>query len=76
MSQEVKKGPFAAFTFESSNNFILTDFQKLMCFYLLVTIDSLLGKVWGKTFFPMRNTLDRSYIDRHLINIVFVHIAS
>ena len=45
MSQEVKKGPFAALTFESSKNFILTYFQKLMWFYLLVTKDSLLGKV-------------------------------
>ena len=66
MSQEVKKGPFAALTFESSKNFILTYFQKLMWFYLLVTEDSLSGKVWGKTFFPMRNAQDRSYIDRYL----------
>ena len=51
MSQEVKKGPFAALTFESSKNFILTYFQKLMWFYLLVTKDSLLGQVWGKSFF-------------------------
>ena len=51
MSQEVKKGPFAALTFESSKNFILTYFQKLMWFYLLATKDSLLGKVWGETFF-------------------------
>ena len=51
MSQEVKKGPFAALTFESSKIFILTYFQKLMWFYWLVTKDSLLGKVWGKTFF-------------------------
>ena len=61
-----KKG-FAAMTFESSKNFILRYFQKLMWFYLLVTKDSLLGKVWGKTFFPMRNAQDRSYRDRHLI---------
>ena len=67
MSQEVKKGPFAALTFESSKNFILTYFQKLMMFYFLVAKDSLLGKVWGKTFFPMRNAQDRSYRDRHLI---------
>ena len=45
MSQEVKKGPFAALTFESSKNFVLTYFQKIMWFYLLVTKDSLLGKV-------------------------------
>ena len=44
MSQEVKKAPFAALTFESSKNFISTYFQKLMWFYLLVTKDSLLGK--------------------------------
>ena len=67
MSQEVKKGPFAALTFDSSKNFILRYFQKLMWFYLLVTKDSLLGKVWGETFFPMRNALDRSYRDRLLI---------
>ena len=51
MSQEVKKGPLAALTFESSKNFILTYFQKLMWFYLLATKDRLLGKVWGKTLF-------------------------
>ena len=45
MSQKVKKGPFAALTFESSKNFMLRYFQKLMWFYLLVTKDSLLGKV-------------------------------
>ena len=45
ISHKVKKGPFAALTFESSKNFILTYFQKLMWFYLLVTKDSLLGKV-------------------------------
>ena len=39
-----------------------------MWFYLLVTKDSILGKVGGKTFFPMRNALDRSYRDRHLIH--------
>ena len=63
MSQEVKKGPLAALTFESSKNFILTYFQKLMWFYLLATKD------WEKfegNFFPMRNTLDRSYRDRHV----------
>ena len=64
MSQEVKKGPFAALTFESSKNFILRYFQKLMWFYLLVTKDSLLGKVWGKNFFPMRIAMDHSYRDR------------
>ena len=55
-----KKGPLSALTFESSKNFILTDFQKLMWFYLLATKDNFLG------FFPMRNTLDRSYRDRLL----------
>ena len=67
MLKEVKKRPFAALTFESSKSFILTYFQKIMWFYLLATKDSLLGKVWGKTFFPMRNALDCSYGDRHLI---------
>ena len=38
MSQAVKKGPFAALTIESSKNFILTYFQKLMWFYLPATI--------------------------------------
>ena len=37
-----------------------------MWFYLLATKDSLLGKVWGKIFFPKQNTLDRSYRDRRL----------
>ena len=50
MLQEVKKGPLSALTFESSKNFILTYFQKLMWFYLLATKDSLFGKVRGKTF--------------------------
>ena len=52
MSQEVKKGPFAALTMESSKNFILTHLQKIMWFYLPATKDNLLGKVWGKTLFP------------------------
>ena len=51
MSQEVKEGPFAALTFDSSKMFILTYFRKLMWFYSLATKASLLGKVWGKTFF-------------------------
>ena len=63
MSQEVKKGPFAALTMESSKNFILTHLRKIMWFYLPATKDNLLGKVWGKFFFPMRNALDRSYRD-------------
>ena len=67
-SQEVKKGPFAALTFESSKNFILRYFQKLMWFYLLVTKNSLLGKVWREKFFPLRNALDRSHRDS-LLNI-------
>ena len=62
MSQEVKKGPFAALTFESSKNFILTYFQKLMWFYLLVTKDNLLGKVWEKAFFRC----EMPWTDRHL----------
>ena len=52
MSQEVKKGPFAALTMESSKNFILTHLQKIVWFYLSATKDNLLGKVWGKTLFP------------------------
>ena len=69
MSQEVKKGPLAALTFEASKNFILTYFQKLMWFiYLLKKI-----VYWAKfegNFFQMRNTLDRSYRDR-LLNLMF-----
>ena len=42
MSQAVKKGPFAALTFESSKNLILTYFQKLMWFYFLAAKDRLL----------------------------------
>ena len=45
MSQEVKKGPKAALTFESAKNFNLTYFQKLMQLYLLATKDSLSHKV-------------------------------
>ena len=45
MSQEVKKGPFAALTMESSKNFILTHLRKIMWFYLPATKDNLLGKV-------------------------------
>ena len=51
MSQEVKKGPFAALIIESTPNFFLTYFQKPMGFYLLTNRDSSMGKVWGKTFF-------------------------
>ena len=69
MSQEVKKGPFAALTIESSIKFILTYFHELMWFYFFATKDSLLGKFWRKNIFPMRNALDRSYKDRHLIVI-------
>ena len=47
-----KKGPFAASIMESSKNFILTHLRKIMWFYLPATKDNLLGKVWGKTFFP------------------------
>ena len=43
--------PFAALTVASSEKYILTHFQKLKSFHLLMTQDSLLGKVWGKTFF-------------------------
>ena len=50
MSQEVKKGPFAALIIESSLQVFLTYFQKPTWFYLLITKDSLMGKVWGKTF--------------------------
>ena len=51
MSQEVKKGPFAALIIASSQKKFLTYSQKPMWFYLLSTKDSLMGKVWGKTFF-------------------------
>ena len=50
MSQEVKKGLFAALTIESSQNIFWTYFQKPTWFYLLTTKDNLMGKVWGKTF--------------------------
>ena len=70
MLQEVEKGPFEVLTFESSKNVILTYFQKLMWFYLLVTKDSLLSKIWGKLLFLMRNALDCSYRDRHLIMVI------
>ena len=50
MSQEVKKGLFAALTIESSQKNFWTYFQKPTWFYLLTTNDNLMGKVWGKTF--------------------------
>ena len=62
MSQKVKKGPFAALTFESSKSFILTYFQKIMWFNLFVTKDSLFGQSLREHFFPMRNALNRSYL--------------
>ena len=42
MSQEVKKGPFAALIIESCQNFFK---KKLMWLYLLTTKDSLMVKV-------------------------------
>ena len=49
MSQEIKKGPFAALIIESSPNFSLIFFclyfQKAMWFYLFTIKDSLMGKV-------------------------------
>ena len=50
MSQEVKKGPFAALIIESSLKVFWTYIQKPVWFYLLTTKDNLMGKVWGKTF--------------------------
>ena len=46
-----QKRPFAVLTFESSQNFILTYFQKLMWFYLLAANDSLLGKSLRENYF-------------------------
>ena len=69
MSQEVKKGPLAALTFESSKNFILTYFQKLMWFHLLATKDSLLAKFEGKLFSDAKYLgplLQRSPLNRWL----------
>ena len=51
ISQEVKKGTFSALTIETSKNFILTYFQKLMWFHLLASKYILLGRIWGKTLF-------------------------
>ena len=51
-SQAVKKGPFAALTIESSKNFILTYFQKLMWFYWLATKDSSLAEVFSDAECP------------------------
>ena len=61
MSQEVKKGPFAALIIASSQKKFLTYSQKPMWFYLLSTKDSLMAKFEAKPFFPMRKALDRSY---------------
>ena len=46
-----KKGLLQLWLLRALKNFILRYFQKLMWCYLLVTKNSLLGKVWGKTFF-------------------------
>ena len=51
MSQKVKKGPFAALIIESSLKVSWKYFQKPMWLYLLTTTDTLMDKVWGKTFF-------------------------
>ena len=53
MSQEVKKAPFVALTFESV--VLFTCYQRWF-----------IGQSLRENFFPMRNTLDRSYRDRHL----------
>ena len=50
MSQKVEKGPFAALIIENSIKVSRKYFQKVMWPYLLTTKDSLMGKVWGKTF--------------------------
>ena len=50
MSQKVEKGPFATLIIESFIKVSWKYFQKLMWLYLLTTKDSLMGKVWGKTF--------------------------
>ena len=62
MSQEVKKGLFQLWLLIALKIFKIF-FQKPMGFYLLTIEDSLMGKVWGETFFPMQNALDRSYKD-------------
>ena len=51
MSQEVKKGPFAALIIESSLQVFLTYFQKPTWFYLLTTKDILMGKSMRQNFF-------------------------
>ena len=63
MSQEVKKGPFAALIIASSQKKFLTYSQKPMWFYLLSTKDKkkFNGQSLSQNFFPMRNALDRSY---------------
>ena len=51
MSQEVKQEPFAALIIESSLKVSWKYFQKPIWLYLLTTKDTLMGEVWGKTFF-------------------------
>ena len=53
MSQEVKKGLFQLWLLRALKIFKIF-FQKPMWFYLLTIEDSLMGKVWGETFFPMQ----------------------
>ena len=79
MSQKVKKRPFAVLTFESSQNFILTYFQKLMWFYLLAGKDSLLGKSLRENFFSDAKCLG-PFLQRSPLNTfnnvgkIFCHI--
>ena len=67
MSQEVKKEPFAALIIASSQKKFLTYSQKPMWFYLLSTEDSLMGKVWVKTFFRCETPWTALTRDRHLV---------
>ena len=67
MSQEVKEGPFAALIIASSQKKFLTYSQKPMWFYLLSTEDSLMGKVWVKTFFRCETPWTALTRDRHLV---------
>ena len=66
MSQEVKKGPFAALTIESSKKFYFNVFPETNLVLFTRYQRNFIRESLRENFGPMRNALDRSYWDRHL----------
>ena len=67
MSQEVKKGPLTALTFENSKSFNFNVFPETNVVLSTCYQRQFIGQSLRENFFPMQNTLDRSYRDRLLI---------